>query len=101
MSFWKCCGGAACPAVSARSSNISVRACDVLGAMDRHVIANMGAELGATTTVFPVRRGNPPFSAKLKAALPIGARLLPMLTAAMTMRIEIDLSDLEPLVATP
>ena len=24
-----------------------------LGAMDRHVIANMGAELGATTTVFP------------------------------------------------
>ena len=26
-----------------------------LAAMDRHVIANMGAELGATTTVFPVR----------------------------------------------
>jgi aconitate hydratase len=24
-----------------------------LSAMDRHVIANMGAELGATTTVFP------------------------------------------------
>ena len=24
-----------------------------LTAMDRHVIANMGAELGATTTVFP------------------------------------------------
>src|SRR5690606_26086973 len=24
-----------------------------LGAMDRHVIANMGTELGATTTVFP------------------------------------------------
>ena len=26
---------------------------DCLSAMDRHVIANMGAELGATTTVFP------------------------------------------------
>ena len=26
---------------------------DMLSAMDRHVIANMGAELGATTTVFP------------------------------------------------
>src|ERR1700694_5084013 len=25
----------------------------VLSAMDRHVLANMGAELGATTTVFP------------------------------------------------
>ena len=25
--FWKCCGGAACPAASARSLNISVRAC--------------------------------------------------------------------------
>ena len=24
-----------------------------LSAMDRHVIANMGAELGATSTVFP------------------------------------------------
>jgi aconitate hydratase len=28
-------------------------AVDLLSAMDRHVIANMGAELGATTTVFP------------------------------------------------
>ena len=26
---------------------------DCLAAMDRHVIANMGAELGATTSVFP------------------------------------------------
>jgi aconitate hydratase len=26
---------------------------DSLSAMDRHVIANMGAELGATTSVFP------------------------------------------------
>ena len=34
---------------------------DGLTAMDRHVIANMGAELGATTTVFPVRRGDAPF----------------------------------------
>jgi aconitate hydratase len=28
-----------------------------LTAMDRHVIANMGAELGATTTVFPADEG--------------------------------------------
>ena len=27
-----------------------------LSAMDRHVIANMGAEMGATTTVFPADR---------------------------------------------
>ena len=37
----------------ARSSSITVRGCDCLSAMDRHVIANMGTELGATTTVFP------------------------------------------------
>ena len=43
----------ASPAASARSSSITVRDLRCLSAMDRHVIANMGAELGATTTVFP------------------------------------------------
>jgi aconitate hydratase len=38
-----------------------------LSAMDRHVIANMGAELGATTTVFPSDRQT------RKVAHPIGA----------------------------
>jgi aconitate hydratase len=32
---------------------------DALSAMDRHVIANMGTELGATTTVFPSDEGAP------------------------------------------
>ena len=38
-----------------------------LSAMDRHVIANMGAELGATTTVFPVRRRGAPVPARRAA----------------------------------
>ena len=36
-----------------RSSSITGPGSRSLSAMDRHVIANMGAELGATTTVFP------------------------------------------------
>ena len=35
---------------------------DALSAMDRHVIANMGAELGATTHGVSVRRQDAPFS---------------------------------------
>jgi aconitate hydratase len=71
-----------------------------LSAMDRHVIANMGAELGATTTVFPsddeVRRflaseGREHDWSELGA------------DTACTYDIdeEIDLGRLEPLIATP
>jgi aconitate hydratase len=71
-----------------------------LSAMDRHVIANMGTELGATTTVFPsdeaVRKflnehGRPEDWVEL-AAEP---------DAMYDRDEEIDLSALEPLIALP
>jgi aconitate hydratase len=71
-----------------------------LTAMDRHVIANMGAELGATTTVFPsddhVRR----FLAS-EGREDDWVELLPDPDAAYDDEEEIDLSTLEPLVALP
>ncbi|MGY1439792.1 aconitate hydratase [Streptomyces reniochalinae] len=71
-----------------------------LTAMDRHVIANMGAELGATATVFPsddaVRdflraEGREADFTKISAAP----------DATYDLDEEIDLSALEPLVAQP
>jgi aconitate hydratase len=71
-----------------------------LSTMDRHVIANMGAELGATTTVFPsddqVRRfltaqGRPEDWIELLAEP----------GASYDVDEEIDLGELEPLIAMP
>ncbi|MGH3353222.1 MAG: aconitate hydratase [Nocardioides sp.] len=73
---------------------------DTLSAMDRHVIANMGAELGATTTVFPAdarvrdflvseRRGDDFEEITADAA------------ATYDLEEEIDLSAIEPLIAKP
>jgi aconitate hydratase len=71
-----------------------------LGAMDRHVIANMGAELGATTSVFPsdgeVRR----FLAS-EDREDDWIELLADEDAAYDVEEEIDLSTLEPLIALP
>jgi aconitate hydratase len=71
-----------------------------LGAMDRHVIANMGAELGATTSVFPsddeVRR----FLAS-EGREDDWTELLPDDDASYDVEEEIDLSELEPLIALP
>jgi aconitate hydratase len=71
-----------------------------LSAMDRHVIANMGAELGATTTVFPsdteVRR--------FMTAQARGDQWQPLAAdrgAVFDIDEEIDLSALEPLIACP
>jgi predicted aconitate hydratase len=73
---------------------------DSLTAMDRHVIANMGAELGATTTVLPsdneVRRfldreGRGGDWSELRADK----------DASYDEHDEIDLSKLEPLIAKP
>ena len=71
-----------------------------LSAMDRHVIANMGAELGATTTVFPsddeVRR----FLAYEEREHDWqDVRADP--DATYEYEEEIDLSTLEPLIACP
>ncbi len=71
-----------------------------LSAMDRHVIANMGAELGATTTVFPsdqeVRRFLRAWQREedwVELAADPGA--------TYDMHDEIDLTSLEPLIAMP
>jgi aconitate hydratase len=71
-----------------------------LSAMDRHVIANKGAELGATTTVFPsdgeVRR--------FLTSEGRGADWIEIVAdddAAYDVTDEIDLSQLEPLIALP
>jgi aconitate hydratase len=71
-----------------------------LSAMDRHVIANMGAELGATTTVFPSDEETLQFLQHQNRAAdwrPITADA----GCAYDLIEEIDLSELEPLVATP
>jgi aconitate hydratase len=71
-----------------------------LRAMDRHVIANMGAELGATTTVFPsdgeIRR----FLAS-EGRQDAWTELLADDDATYDIDEEIDLSSLEPLIAKP
>jgi aconitate hydratase len=71
-----------------------------LSALDRHVIANMGAELGATTTVFPS-------DAAVKRFLDSQGRggdwveIVADEDAAYDEYEEINLSELEPLIACP
>ncbi len=73
---------------------------DTLSAMDRHVIANMGAELGATTTVFPSDQ-------EVRRFLRAWQReddwveLAADPDASYDVHDEIDLSSLEPLIAMP
>lgn len=73
---------------------------DTLSAMDRHVIANMGAELGATTTVFPADDAVREF---LRAEAREGdyARWSADPDADYDVTEEIDLAGLEPLIAKP
>jgi aconitate hydratase len=71
-----------------------------LSAMDRHVIANMGAELGATTTVFPSDAAVQRFLASQGRGdvwVEIGADA----DATYDEDEEINLSELEPLIACP
>ncbi len=71
-----------------------------LSAMDRHVIANMGAELGATTSVFPsddeVRR-----FLRSQGRADDWCELRADPDARYDRDEEIDLSQLEPLIAMP
>ncbi|MGH9046920.1 MAG: aconitase family protein, partial [Acidimicrobiales bacterium] len=71
-----------------------------LSAMDRHVIANMGAELGATTTVFPADDEIRRFLTSQGRGgdyTPIHAES----NASYDVNDLIDLSILEPLIARP
>ncbi len=71
-----------------------------LSTMDRHVIANMGAELGATTTVFPsddaVRR-----FLKTQGRESDWVEVVADPGAEYDEEDEINLSELEPLIACP
>jgi aconitate hydratase len=71
-----------------------------LRAMDRHVIANMGAELGATTTVFPSDEETHRF---LESQGRAGdwREIVADLGCRYDEEEELDLSALEPLIATP
>ena len=71
-----------------------------LSAMDRHVIANMGAELGATTTVFPSDHETQRFLAS-EDREPDWTELVADDDAAYDVTDEIDLTELVPLVALP
>src|SRR5690606_36457365 len=71
-----------------------------LSAMDRHVIANMGAELGATTTVFPADEEVRRFL-ELECRGDDFVELVADPDATYDIDEEIDLSSLEPLIAKP
>lgn len=71
-----------------------------LTAMDRHVIANMGAELGATTTVFPSDQAVRTFL-KTQGREQDWREIIPDEDAEYDEYEEIDLSQLEPLIALP
>jgi len=71
-----------------------------LSAMDRHVIANMGAELGATTTVFPADDAVRAFL-RAEGREDDFTELVADSDAGYDVTDEIDLSTLEPLIARP
>ena len=71
-----------------------------LSAMDRHVIANMGAELGATTTVFPSDEETKKFL-KLHGREKEWKELKADPDCTYDEHDEINLSKLEPLIACP
>ncbi|MEU5837373.1 aconitate hydratase [Streptomyces diacarni] len=71
-----------------------------LTAMDRHVIANMGAELGATATVFPSDEAVRAFL-RAEGREADFTEISASPDAAYDLDEEIDLSALEPLVAQP
>ncbi len=71
-----------------------------LTAMDRHVIANMGAELGATSSVFPSDEATRTFL-RLQEREEAWVQLHADDDATYDERDEIDLSELEPLIALP
>ena len=71
-----------------------------LRAMDRHVLANMGTELGATTTVFPSDRETRRFLAS-EGRADDWIELVADEGADYDLHEELDLAQLEPLIAKP
>lgn len=73
---------------------------DNLTTMDRHVIANMGAELGATSTVFPSDKVTKSFFKQMGREKD-WIELVADHDATYDEHDEIDLSQLEPLISLP
>jgi len=73
---------------------------DTLSAMDRHVIANMGTEMGATTSVFPSDGEVRHFLAGQERE-DGWSELVADDGADYDERVELDLSRLEPMIALP
>ena len=71
-----------------------------LTAMDRHVIANMGAELGATTSVFPADDATHAYLSAVGRGDDF-TRLVADEGATYDVTDHIHLSELEPLIARP
>src|SRR5699024_11330988 len=71
-----------------------------LSAMDRHVIANMGAELGATGTVFPSDKEIKKFL-KSQGREDDWIELKADKGATYDIEEELNLSQIEPLIAKP
>ena len=68
--------------------------------MDRHVIANMGAELGATTTVFPSDAAVKVFLKK-QGREKAWCEIIADMDAEYDLHDAINLSEIEPLIALP
>ena len=68
--------------------------------MDRHVIANMGAELGTTTSVFPADEEVRRFL-RARQREECWREIVADTNASYDVYDEIDLSHLEPLIAMP
>ena len=64
-------------------------------------ITNMGAELGATTSIFASRRARPAATCAARAASTTGRLVGADPGAEYDERIVIDLDELEPLIALP
>ena len=73
---------------------------ECLSAMDRHVIANMGAELGATSSVFPSDSGVRNFL-DMRGRGDVFTEITADDNAGYDIHEEIDLSSIEPLTALP
>jgi aconitate hydratase len=73
---------------------------DALSAMDRHVIANMGAELGATTSVFPSDNAVKTFL-EINGRGDVFVEITADRGAEYDINDEIDLTELQPLIALP
>ncbi|MFE4107519.1 aconitate hydratase [Almyronema epifaneia] len=71
-----------------------------LSAMDRHVIANMGTELGATSTVFPADQEVQRFLTEQQRG-EVWTEIIADAGASYDLQTEINLSELVPLIACP